>query len=76
MKYIIIIILLSIFTGYKILAQEPITDANIHYTVLNAYEDHILNQMGGTITLHYEWLGNQSDHDYAGTTVMMKARVK
>jgi hypothetical protein len=69
MKYIIITILLSIFVGYSILAQEEITDADVHYTVLGIYEDHILNQMSVTYTEHYEWEGT-----YQGVT--MTARVE
>ncbi len=77
MKYLItIIILLSIFVGYSILAQEETTDADVHYTVLTAYEDHILNQMSVTYTESYEWLGDQTDYNHAGTTVRMSASVK
>jgi len=75
MKYIIITILLSIFVGYSILAQEETTDADLHYTVLGIYEDHILNQMSVTYTEHYEWLDDQTDYGHAGTTVRMSARV-
>ena len=63
MKYFITaIIILLLFTAHKLLAQEEITDADLHYTVLTAYEDHVLNQISANITYKYIWEGDQTDY--------------
>ena len=70
---IILIISLTLFTVNRLLAQEPITDADISYhsyTILTDMEDALINSMA--VTYHYEWLGDQS----ATSTVQMTARVR
>lgn len=71
---IIVILALFIFTGYKILAQEPITDADISYhsyTVLTDMEDALINSM--RVNYHYEW---NTAYQGDGVEVVMSATVK